>query len=136
MKKVLLTLMVVLSVFMVAGCGKKVKNPASRIDEEKIKTNLNENVIKEFEIEGLKISRSSLVYENGRSILTTAITNISNTVVIIDSIDAIYTDEDGVETILPIVVGDPMVQGQTIYVKSETDVDLTKAVSIEYRVRK
>ncbi len=136
MKKVLLTLMIVLSVFMVTGCGKPKKHPASTIEEEKIKTNVNEAVIKEMEIDGLKIERSSLVYEGGISKLTTAVTNISNNVLAIDSINIIYKDEKGVATTLTAVVGDPIVQNQTVYITSTTDVDLTKAVSVEYQVVK
>ena len=124
MKKVLLTLVAVLSIFAVTGCGNSKKHPASRIDEEKIKTNVNENVIREIVIEGMKIERASLVYENGESVLTTAVTNVSNGPIIVDSIDCIYKDEDGNQTILPLIIGE-LAQGQAVYITSRTDVDLT-----------
>ena len=135
MKKVLLTLVAISSVFMITGCGNTKKHPASRIDEEKIKTNVNENVIREIVVEGMKIERASLVYEGGESVLTTAVTNVSNSPIVVDSIDCIYSDAEGNQTILPLIIGE-LAQGQTVYITSRTDVDLTKAISVDYQVRK
>ena len=136
MKKVLLTTLVVLSVFAVTGCGKENKSTSVKIDNETIKTNTNEEVIKEVEIDGLKISKSSIVYEEGITTLTTSITNVSSEVIVADSVEITYTDADGNETSLLAPIGDPITPNQTIYVTSTTDVDLTKAVSVQYEILK
>ena len=136
MKKILLTTLVVLSIFTLTGCGKENNNKSVKIDNEKIKTNTNEEVIKEVEIDGLKINRSSLVYEEGICTLTTSITNVSNDVIVVDSVKIIYSDKEGNETILLAPVGDPITQNQTVYVTSTTDIDLTNAVSVRYEIIK
>lgn len=136
MKKVILTVLVVSSVFVLTGCGKNKKVVTPDIEEEKIKTNTNENVIKEAEIDGLKIEKSSIVYEDGLTTLTTSITNISNEVKVVDSIKITYTLEDGTKTDLLAVIGDPITQNQTVYITSTTDIDLTNAVSVEYEIMK
>ena len=136
MKKVLLSILVITSIFVLAGCGKSKKVVTPDVDEEKIKTNTNENVIGEKEIDGLKIEKSSIIYEDGITTLTTSVTNISNEVQVIDSIRITYTDEDGTRTELIGAIGEPITQNQTVYITSTTDIDLTNAVSVEYEIIK
>lgn len=135
MKKGLLALIIVLSVFMLSGCGsKKPSEPQSQ--EGKIKVNTNEDVIGSKEIDGLKIERASLVYEDNLSTLTTSVTNTKEEDITIDYIEITYTDEDGKETILIGEVGEILKQNQVVYITSTTDVDLTKAIKAEYKIVK
>ena len=131
MKKIALILMV--SVLVLTGCGSK---NTTRIPEEKIKSNTNEEVIQTKEVDGLKIEKASLVYEGGRTTLTTSVTNVTKEVIKVDYIKIKYTDDNGKETVLLGEIGDTLKPNEVVRITSRTDVDLTKAVKVEYEVVK
>lgn len=132
MKKVLLVIMVL--VVLTTGCGKKQK--IERIPEETIKSNTKEEVIGKKEIDGLTIEKSSLVYEDGVTTLTTSITNTTTERVMVDSIKMTYTDGEGNTTTLIGPVGDYIESRQTVYITSTTDIDLSTAVKVDYEIVK
>lgn len=132
MKRVLLVIMVL--VVLTTGCGKKQK--IERIPEETIKSNTKEEVIGKKEIDGLTIEKSSLVYEDGVTTLTTSITNTTTERVMVDSIKMTYTDSEGNTTTLIGPVGDYIESRQTVYITSTTDIDLTTAVKVDYEIVK
>lgn len=134
MKKVLLTTLALVSLIMVSGCGKKENQPLPKFTEEVIKANTNEEVIKDQEVNGIKLSNISVVYEKNESILTISITNISSSVIPVDSVVAKYTYEDGKTSQIDILVDTPLVTQQTVYATGTTTDDLTKAKKVEYEI--
>lgn len=63
MKKDLVTWIV--ATLLVAGCGCADKKLNNNAKDEIIKPNINENVIKNQELEGFRFTNTSLVYANG-----------------------------------------------------------------------
>ena len=135
MKKVLLSITII-SVLVLTGCGKDKKPKTIDIEGEKIKTNTKEEVIGAKEIDGLRIERASLVYEDGLTTLTTSITNTAEEVIVVDSIKVTYTMENLDSEVLIIAIGEPLTPGQVVYVTSTTDVDLTNATNVAYEIIK
>ena len=132
MKKVFLVIMVL--VVFTTGCGKKAQ--IERIPEESIKSNTNEEVIGKKEIDGLTIEKSSLVYEDGLSTLTTSITNTTQERMMVDSIKITYIDSEDNETVLVGPIGDYIEPSQVVYITSTTDIDLSAAVKVVYEIVK
>ena len=129
MKKIIPLVLLIISIVL-TGCGKDKKPKTIDIEGEKIKTNTKEEVIGAKEIDGLRIERASLVYEDGLTTLTTSITNTAEEVIVVDSIKVTYTMENLDSEVLIIAIGEPLTPGQVVYVTSTTDVDLTNSIPV------
>lgn len=89
---ILLLLIVIILVIYLTNNSKKDKNPK---EEEKIIANTNEGVIQDQEIDGLSLTQTSLVYQNGISTLKTLVTNTSNESYYLEEFQIIVKDEQG-----------------------------------------
>ena len=78
MKKIInITIMLLVCLTLVTGCGKdKMKNDDKKEDNmPTIEVNDNQKVIKDQNIDGIEITNTSLVYEDGISHLKATVTN-------------------------------------------------------------
>ena len=116
---------------LLTGCGKKEEQ------EPPIKVNTNENVIKDQEVEGLTMTNTSLVYENGTTTLVTEVINNTKEDYPVKRIKIIVKDKEGnIITTLIGTIADTLKPGESRIIDSDTPIDLSEAESIEYSVIK
>ena len=128
-------LMSLLALGLVTGCGKeKTKEENNKQDTV---VNTNEGVIKDQEIDGLKMTNTSLIYENGISTLITEVSNNTGVDYNLNEFNIIVKDANGnVITTLKGYVGGTIPNGEARTINTSSDLDLSKATSIEYSVSK
>ena len=143
MKKTFLT---VLSVFLVVGiatgCGCKKKDSKSGDSSKKsgeTKTeesyNTNEDVIKDQEVEGLKLTNTSLVSTEYSATLVTSVTNPTDSDIDVRIFYIHVKDKEGNEIVtLQGYVGGVVPAGETREITSSVDRNLDDAASIEYEL--
>ena len=135
MKKIsIISLSTLLAVSLLTdcGCSKKEEKP-----QDDIKTNTNEDVIKDQVIDGITMTNTSMVTTNKTTKLTTSVTNNTDKDYRLDEYMIIVKDEEGKEIVrIPGYVGDTIKAGETRTISSSVDIDLSKAASIEYEVKK
>lgn len=138
MKKVLLSSISMLLVLGLAtGCGCSKKSKKNENKEPEIKVNTEKEVIKDREVDGIKLTNTSLTTVNGVSTLVTSVTNDSSSDYKLDEYTIIIKDADGKEIVrIPGYVGDTIKAGETRTINSSVDIDLSNAKSIEYEVKK
>ena len=116
---------------LLTGCGKKEEI------EPPIKVNTNENVIKDQEVEGLTMTNTSLVYENGTTTLVTEVTNNTKEDYPVKRIKITVKDKEGnIITTLIGTIADTIKPGESRIIDTDTPIDLSEAESIEYSVIK
>ena len=136
MKKIFLSTLTILLVLTVFGCNKKVEKTqkSTKLEDEDIYASTIEELIKPVDISGFRIDNISLVYENNESIFMASVTNTSNNIINLDSIKAIFTDEENNEYVLVMTVDSPIVSFQTANTVSKTDDDITKCNKVRYEI--
>ena len=128
LKIILISLM---GLSLLTGCGKKEEQ------EPPIKVNTNENVIKDQEVEGLTMTNTSLVYENGTTTLVTEVINNTKEDYTLKRIKIIVKDKEGnIITTLIGTIADTIKPGESRIIDTDTPIDLSEAESIEYSVIK
>lgn len=138
MKKIIMvSFTVLLIVGLVTGCGCKKKEKVKVKVKEEIKVNTNKDVIKNQEVDGIKMTNTSMVTTNGLTKLVTSVTNDTDKDYKLDEYMIIIKDKDGKEIVkIPGYVGDTIKAGETRTINSSVDIDLSNAASIEYEVKK
>lgn len=140
MKKALVVFgMTILAFGLLTGCGcqKKEDNKNKNTKNEEIKTNTNEDVIKDQTVDVFKFEKTSLIYENGNSKLQTTVTNTSSEKQYLAEFLIHVKDENGNEIVtMTGFVGDSIDANASKIIDSTYGDDLTKAASIEYEVVK
>lgn len=141
MKKVFLTsisMLLVLGLATGCGCSKKNSKKDAANKEPEVKVNTEKEVIKDREVDGIKLTNTSLTTVDGVSTLVTSVTNNSKEDYHLDEYTIIIKDAEGNEIIrIPGYVGDTIKAGETRTINSSVDIDLsTSAKSIEYEVKK
>lgn len=140
MKKVLLSsisMLLVLGLATGCGCSKKKTETKKTETEPEVKVNTEKEVIKDREVDGIKLTNTSLTTVNGISTLVTSVTNDSKSDYHLDEYTIIIKDADGKEIVrIPGYVGDTIKAGETRTINSSVDIDLSNAKSIEYEVKK
>jgi hypothetical protein len=133
-KKILFAFIFLLSIAVFTGCGCKKKEKDVEPD---IKVNTEEDVVKDQEVDGIKLTNTSLVITDGVSKLTTQVTNDTDSDYELDEYTIIIKDKDDKEIIrIPGYVGNVIKAGETRTINSSVDIDLSNAKSIEYEVKK
>ena len=89
---VVLLIIVIVAVYFI---NNNDSNKGSSSDENKVINNTNEGVIGDKEIEGLKLTNTSLKYENGMSTLETLVTNNNDEPYYLEEFHIIIKDENG-----------------------------------------
>lgn len=135
-KKLLLLLIISVSLIslLTSGCG---NNTEEDTDTKQPSVAGNEDVIGDKEVDVFKLTKTSLVYENGSSTLVTNVYNTSSETQYIKSFNIVIKDSDGnVMVTLLGYIGEEIPSGDTRQITSSSDIDLSKAASIEYVVNK
>lgn len=128
---IIITIIVIIGINIISKQGKKEK------EEPLIKVNTNENVIKDQEVEGLKMTNTSLVYENGTTTLVTEVRNEKEEEITVKRIRIKVKDKEGnILTTLIGTIADTIKPGESRIIETETPLDLSKAESVEYSVEK
>ena len=132
MKKV--TIGIIMGVFtigLITGCGCSKKGEP----QEDIKINNNEGVIKDQTVEVFELKNTSLIYENGNTILETVVTNTSSKDEYLEEFKIKVTDASGNEMItLTGFVGEVIKAGESKVINSYCGEDLSTATNITYTV--
>jgi len=97
--------------------------------------NTNAEIIKEFDLEGLKFSNISVITEGTTSFVTMDVTNPTGSVIKMESIDIMFKDKEGNEiaTLLGYFGGE-VPAGETRVISSQAEIDLTGAITREITI--
>lgn len=130
------TLLVMLSLFLVVGlatgCGCSKKE-----EKKEDKFNTNEDVIKDQVVEELKLTNTSLKVDDNYSTLVTLVSNPTSEDKEVRVFNIYVKDKDGKEIVtLQGYVGDVIPAGESREITSNVDMDLSKAISIDYEIVK
>ena len=140
MKKVInITLMLLVCLTLVTGCGKDKSKNEDKKDDNKttVEVNNNEEVTKDQNIEGIMITNTSLVYEDGISYLKATVTNNTGSDYELNEYKINVKDSDGnIIVTMPGYVGSVLKNGESKSINTMISEDLSKAYSIEYEVVK
>ena len=133
MKKILISMTIVLAAtLLLTGCGKKKEET-----KNDVKTNTEENVVKDQEVDGLKMTNTSLTITNGISTLVTEVSNNTGSDYQLEEFTIIIKDKtDNVLATIPGYVGETIENGSTKTIDSSIDIDLSNATSVEYEIKK
>ena len=133
MKKILISITIVLAAtLLLTGCGKKKEET-----KNDVKTNTEENVVKDQEVDGLKMTNTSLTITNGISTLVTEVSNNTGSDYQLEEFTIIIKDKnDNVLATIPGYVGETIENGSTKTIDSSIDIDLSNAASVEYKIKK
>lgn len=140
MKKVInITLMLLVCLTLVTGCGKDKSKNEDKKDDNKttVEVNNNEEVTKDQNIEGITITNTSLVYEDGISYLKATVTNNTGSDYELNEYKINVKDNNGnIIVTMPGYVGSVIKNGESKTINTMISEDLSKAYSIEYEVIK
>lgn len=138
MKKVAIVGLVAVTLFVTGcGCSKDKNNDKKTTKEPETVVNTAEDVIKDQEFEGLKMTNTSLVVEGGISTLITEVSNNTGSDYYLNQFKITVKDKDGnVITTLSGYVGAVIPNGKVRVINTSSDLDLSNADSIEYSVIK
>ncbi|MBE6159925.1 MAG: hypothetical protein E7157_02635 [Lactobacillales bacterium] len=133
-KKIIISLVMLLSVGIITGCG---CNKKKETKEEKKTYNTNEGVIEDKEVEGLKLTNTSLVSTKNGATLVTAVTNPTKEDKEVRIFNIYVKDKEG-NTIVTLqgYVGGVVPAGETREITSNVDMNLDKAHKVEYEILK
>lgn len=137
MKKILsLSLVLLLSLCLITGCGKKKTdgNPENTTQQGNVNVNTNDDVVGDKEVEVFKFENTSLVYDNGMSRLETKVTNTSDQEQTLSQF-RIHVMKDDVEIAnLPGYIGNTLKPGESRILTTTYGDDLTVATLINYEI--
>lgn len=140
MKKLLvLGLIFALSLTTGCGCDKKEtkKEEPKKEEQTEIKVNENEGVVEDKEVEGLKLTNTSLTWNGEQSELVTEVSNNTGADKELKSFNIKVTDKDGKEMVTLLgYVGEVIPNGEVRTITSYATMNLSDAVNIEYTINK
>ena len=131
--------MLLVCLTLVTGCGKDKSKNEDKKDDNKttVEVNNNEEVTKDQNIEGITITNTSLVYEDGISYLKATVTNNTGSDYELNEYKINVKDSDGnIIVTMPGYVGSVLKNGESKTINTTIGEDLSKAYSIEYEVVK
>lgn len=130
----------VLLVGVTTGCGCKKKDKDNKDENKKpeVEVSTNEGVIGDKEVDVFKFENTSLIYENGTSVLETMVTNTSDTKQTLSEFLIHVKDKEGKEIIQLVgFVGESIDAHESKLITSSYGDNLTKvAYDITYEVKK
>ena len=102
-----------------------------------VEVNNNEEVTKDQNIEGIMITNTSLVYEDGISYLKATVTNNTGSDYELNEYKINVKDSDGnIIVTMPGYIGSVLKNGESKTINTMISEDLSNAYSIEYEVVK
>lgn len=124
-------------VLVLAFKGKDEGTANNETGKEGPVANTQAEIVKEFEINGLRFSNIAVITEGTTSYLTMDVTNPTNNLIKMKSVDIVMKDKDGnVLTTLLGYFGGEVPAGETRTISSQAEIDLTKAVTKEVTITK
>ena len=138
MKKIInVSLMLLVCLTLVTGCGKNNEKDNNKDSKTDMEVNTNDEVIKDQNIDGIEITNTSLVYENGLSYFSATVTNNTGSDYELNEYKINVKDSEGnIIVIIPGNVGSIIKNGESKNINSVVTEDLSKAASIEYQLNK
>ena len=138
MKRIInVSLMLLLCLTLVTGCGKNNEKDNNKDSKTDMEVNTNDEVIKDQNIDGIEITNTSLVYENGLSYFSATVTNNTGSDYELNEYKINVKDSEGnIIVIIPGNVGSTIKNGESKNINSVVTEDLSKAASIEYQLNK
>ena len=136
MKKALITSLSLLLILGIStGCGCKKKDKTNKDDKQEETYNTNEGVIEDKEVEGLKLTNTSLVSTENSATLVTSVSNPTNEDKEVRIFYIHVKDKNGDEIVtLQGYVGGVVPAGQTREITSNVDRNLSNAYTVEYEL--
>ena len=131
--------MLLVCLTLVTGCGKDKSKNEDKKDDNKttVEVNNNEEITKDQNIEGITITNTSLVYEDGISYLKATVTNNTGSDYELNEYKINVKDNNGnIIVTMPGYVGSVIKNGESKTINTMISEDLSKAYSIEYEVVK
>ena len=114
-----------------------VKDKTTTDNKTTVEVNNNEEVTKAQNIEGITITNTSLVYEDGISYLKATVTNNTGSDYKLNEYKINVKDSDGnIIVTMPGYIGSVLKNGESKTINTMISEDLSKAYSIEYEVVK
>lgn len=138
MKKVLFVSLVAILTLTTVGCGcdKKGTEKGKNKKEETV-VNTEKEVIKDQKVEVFKMTNTSLTYDGSLSTLVTEVTNTSKETQHIKTFNIIVKDKDGKQMVKMLgYIGEEIPGGESRTITSSTNMDISKAASVEYSVNR
>ncbi len=146
-KKVFLAMLASGLIFTATACGSKKdesksntqnnNNQQQKVDEEKPVPNTGKDIIAEALVDGIKINNISLIYFEELSTYNATITNTTSESMNVKSVKITINDENGQEIItLTGGVDRVLAPNESATIKSQVNLDLTKAASVSYSIVK
>ena len=144
-KRMFIALAMVGLILTTTACGKKTKKNGENNNGQPtvVETptpsgpiaNTNNDVIREYVADGLKIDNVSLISENRAAVFCATITNTNAQDVYVRSITATLKDSEGnVITTLPGFVGTNLASNESYTITTNKFMDITNVASIEYSI--
>ena len=136
MKKALITSLSLLLILGIStGCGCKKKDKTNKDDKQEETYNTNEGVIEDKEVEGLKLTNTSLVSTENSATLVTSVSNPTDEDKEVRIFYIHVKDKNGDEIVtLQGYVGGVVPAGQTREITSNVDRNLSNAYTVEYEL--
>lgn len=126
--------------FLMVGCGCQKKKENKKSVKEVTGIDVNMDVVKEKEVDGLKFTNVSLITEEGMSTYQADIINISGSTYNIKKITVKFIDKDGKiidESLAALTQNTLLVDGTSkLSVQIMYPTDITKAKDVEYIISK
>ena len=136
-KIIKISVLLVMSLGLVTGCSCTKKEGTEKQEENKVIVNTEEEVIKDREVDGIKMTNTSYTTVNGITTILTSVTNDSSEDYYLKEYVIIIKDEKGEKLArIPGYVGTTIKAGETRTINSSTNYDVANAKSIEYEVVK
>ena len=135
MKKTVINLLILSSTLLLAtGCG-CAKKKTELLD---VDTNINEGVIEDKEVDGLKFTNTSLTRIENNWTLVTEVKNNTGADYELQKFKIIFKDADGniIRDDVQGDVGGIVPNGESKLITTNTMVDLSKAAKVEYEIIK
>ena len=134
-KSIIISLSLLLILGISTGCGCKKKESEKKEDKQKETYNTNEGVIEDKEVEGLKLTNTSLVSTENSATLVTSVSNPTNEDKEVRIFYIHVKDKNGDEIVtLQGYVGGVVPAGQTREITSNVDRNLSNAYKGEYEL--
>lgn len=136
MKKLLIGIFVVSILVGTTGCGcSKKKTEKPPVEEKGPHANTNEGVIKDQQVGNLKMTNTALVIDDGKSQLTTLVSNDTDEDIYVEMFDIHVKDSEGnLITTLKGFVGNVVPAHDSRNIISNCTIDLSHAATIEYSI--
>lgn len=137
-KKIVIGL--VIMSFLMVGCGCQKKKTVKRNVKDVTGIDVNIDVVKEKEVDGLKFTNVSLITDEGMSTYEVTVTNVSGNTYSLKNITVVFKDKDGkeIDNAIGFLTTNTLLvdQSSVLSVQVMYPTDITKAKDVDYIINK